>query len=206
MLQAPIKKLRLFQIRYLVIILFCLVISTTILMTNINSIGSDGSSSFHENDREVYEAAATAIFKSPGSPFSLFMIFFPLIVGILMVVYYIPSYSSVGLSKTNTIKQFKSTPFKIPLRGYTLIEKGVEIRITKKFSSLKGLLMQELLFIVYLPKTYSETKRLCAFLMCEEVNYSSTHIILKKTIKARDTPLHIIRTRALLSVLNLGKA
>jgi hypothetical protein len=128
----------------------------------------------------------------------------PIIAGIFIFLYHIPSFASVGLSKTDTTREMKLSRLFIPNRGYTIKVQGVSIRITKKFSSLKGLLLQEVLLAIYLPKNYSEISRLFDFLVCEEVKYTPNHVILLKTINIRDTPFHLVRTKALLSVLQSG--
>ena len=199
MLRAPINKLRLFRMRYFLIILTCFAFSTLIIAINLNADILPNTGSYFDPLREQ----DTFLSAADSSNFFLnaLIIIIPLVAGIFMMFYHIPGFTSIGLSKAITIREFKLTRYGLPQRGYTIVSHGVKIRITKKFSSLKGLLLQEFLLAIYLPKNYSETKRLYDFLACEDVTYSSEHKILKKTIKARDTPLHIIRTRALLSVL-----
>ena len=200
MLRAPIKKLRLFQMSYFLLIVTCFTFLTVIILLNLNfaNLSNTGSYFESETERDIFLASAET-FPFLNNPL---IIGFPLIAGIIIFIYHIPSFTSIGLSKNNTTKNFKISSFGIPLRGYTIKTQDITIRITKKFSSLKGLLMQEFLLTIYLPKNYAETNRLYDFLACEKVNYTSTQVLLKKTINIRDTPLHLIRTRALLSVLH----
>jgi len=203
MLRAPLKKIQSYRIRYVLIIITCFTFSTSIIIVNqyIANLQITGNNNFSETEREVLVAGAESLsyFSHP------LIIGIPIIAGIFMLIYHIPSFASVGLSKTDTTRELRFSKFFIPHRGYTIKVQDVSIRITKKFSSLKGLVLQEFLLAIYLPKNYPETSRLYDFLVCEEIKYTQNNIILLKTINIRDIPFHIIRTKALLSVLQSGQ-
>ena len=202
MLRAPLRRLQLFRLSYLLFIIACFSFSALIVLVN-QYTPSLQNTEFYSTpgvERDVIMASAQSLsyFNHP------LIVGLPIITGIFILIYHIPSFTSVGLSKTDTSRELKLSRFFIPYRGYKIKVKDVSIRITKKFSSLHGLLLQEVLLAIYLPKDYPETSRLFDFLVCEEIKYTPNHVVLLKTINIRDTPFHIIRTKALLSVLQTG--
>ena len=63
-------------------------------------------------------------------------------------------------------------------------------------------MLREMNFTVNLPLDYSDKKRIFDFLVGERVNYTKTHVLLQKTVKIRNIPLLIVRTKAIVATVD----
>jgi hypothetical protein len=130
------------------------------------------------------------------------IIILSLLFGSLTVIFYIPTLSSLGLSKLKGHRNFRIAKSRLPEFGYTIPVDSIQFRIKRKLTSLKGLFLRELDLLIILPKDYKGDKRLFDFLACEHVYHTSNHIILRKTVDIQNIPLLLVRTKVLLTPSN----
>jgi hypothetical protein len=154
-------------------------------------------------DNTSYQEVVARDWMTPfNSIDNLFLSLIPLLFGLIVIFFYIPTRSSLGLSKKEGKKEILLNKFKLPERGYSIPYGKIKIRLTRKIFSLKGLIGHEVLFSIQLPKDFPEKKRIFDFLTCEDMYHTSAYTIMHKTVKIRNIPMIITRTRALLSMLS----
>ncbi|PWI46828.1 hypothetical protein CEE45_14870 [Candidatus Heimdallarchaeota archaeon B3_Heim] len=203
MLRGPITTIRLFQISYVILVSVC--ITGSILFLS-NSIMTSPSTDIEPGpplfENTSFDTAVARI-SDPLSFFpNMLWAFIPLTIAIFIIAFYLPTRSSLGLSKAKIQKKSQLNRFNIPVRGYTINLDTGYIRVTRKLSSLSGLLLREMNFTVNLPLDYYDKKRIFDFLVGERVNYTKTHVLLQKTVKIRNIPLLIVRTKAIVATVD----
>ena len=130
---------------------------------------------------------------------NLLLIILFLLLGVLTVVFYIPTLNSLGLTKFKGYREVKISNNRLPEYGYTIPINDIQIRINRKLNSLKGLFLRELEFSILLPSDYIGDKRLFDFLACEHIYYTPKKIILRKSVDIHNIPLLFFRAQALIS-------
>ncbi|MHA2288602.1 MAG: hypothetical protein ACXABG_07435 [Promethearchaeota archaeon] len=207
MLRGPIANIRLAQISYGILIFIFLTGSMLLVVNSINPITPTDSEFFGPSYRE--NISLDALVAGSIDPSSLILgilwALVPLSITSIIIAFYLPPISNLGLSKTLVQKEDRVNRFHLPARGYTIKINSVYIRVTRKLSSLKGLMLREMHFTVYLPLDYSDRKRIYDFLVGEKMKYTKTHVLLQKTVSIRNIPLLVVRTRAILGISNINK-
>jgi hypothetical protein len=72
--------------------------------------------------------------------------------------------------------------------------KGNLVVIRRKRSSLKGILLREMVFEIHISKSQSDHNRINDFLSYEKSVVTPTHIILIKTVKTQHLPSKSLRS------------
>lgn len=203
MLQVPDSNIRWYQFSFILIVILC-VSGSTILLFNTLILQSTLNGQLEDNDS--YRETFAADFMVPLGNFdNPILSLIPLFFGFFAIFFYIPTRSSLGLSKKEGKKEILLNKHNLPERGYTIPYGKIRIRLTRKILSVKGLIGREILFSIRLPKDFSEKKRIFDFMACENLFHTSSYIIIQKTVKIKDIPMIITRTRALVSMLSSGE-
>lgn len=200
MLIADKRKIRLSQSIYVLLVTTFIIIAIIPIIFQVNTIliqNNSGLDNFYGDDtQEQMIAISGSENMFLGNP--LLVILF-LLLGVITVVLYIPTLSSLGLTKFKGRREFKISNNRLPEYGYTIPINGIQIRINRKLNSLKGLFLRELDFSILLPSDYIGDKRLFDFLACEQIYYTPEKIILRKSVDIQNIPLLFFRTQALIS-------
>jgi hypothetical protein len=200
MLIASKRKIRLSQSVYALLVMTFIIIALIPITVQVNTIliqNDTGLNNFFNNDtREQMIAASGSEYMLLGNS-AIFILF--ILLGILTIIFYIPTLNSLGLTKFKGHRELKMSNYRLPEYGYTIPINGIQIRINRKLSSFKGLFLRELDFQIILPSNYKGDKRLFDFLACEQVLHSSNQIILRKRVDIQNIPLLVVRTLALIS-------
>jgi hypothetical protein len=151
----------------------------------------------------AFNRATARIFNPSMLLTNLLWILTPLTIAIFLILAYIPTLSSLGISKTHFQGEPQAKRFHLPIRGYTIPINRVQIRVSRKLSSLRGLMLREMNFTLSLPLDYSDKKRIFDFLTGEKIKYTKTDVLLQKTVDIRNIPLLIVRMRALLGTTDI---
>ncbi len=199
MLQAPNRKIRWYQFSFIIIVTACFGGSTFLLIYQSDSfLLSTNNASYNDNRTEQLAGdllSPTDILNNP------IISLIPLIFGLLVIFFYIPTRSSLGLTNKVGKKEIALNKYGIPERGYSIPYGKIKIRLTRKIFSLYGLFGKEILFSVQIPKDHKEEKRIFDFLSCEKMIDTSSYTVMHKTVKIKNIPMMIIRTKALVSLL-----
>ncbi len=198
MLRGSISGIRQSQFIYIILISFFVTGSTLILFYNINSLTISESGTVPQTITEEFDRAEASLMNPSFYVMNLPLIILPLVFASIIIIAYIPALSSLGISKTLINKQAQGRRSFFPFWGYTIYIGNTSIRITRKITSLKGLLLREMNFYLTLPLDYPEKKRVFDFLVGEKIKYTESHIRYQKTVDIRNIPLIIVRTRAIL--------
>ncbi len=200
MLIANKRKIRLSQSIYALLVTTFIIIAIIPITVQINTILIQNDPSldnfFNDDTRENMLAASGSENMFLGNPM-LFILF--LLLGVFTVVFYIPTLSSLGLTKFKGHREVKISNKRLPEYGYTIPINGIQIRINRKLNTLKGLFLRELDFSILLPSDYMGDKRLFDFLACEQIYYTPKKIILRKSVDIQNIPLLFFRAQALVS-------
>ena len=148
---------------------------------------------------------AAATFLDPSRiVFNILWVIIPLILAAFIMFAYIPAMSSLGISKSRLQREHRTKRFSLPIYGHTIPINGSHIRITRKLSSLRGLLLHEMNFTLYLPSDSPDQKRIFDFLVGEKFKKKDEHVLLQKTVEIRNIPLLVVRMRALLATSTIS--
>ncbi|MHA1993676.1 MAG: hypothetical protein ACW97Z_03980 [Candidatus Hodarchaeales archaeon] len=204
MLRGPIANIRLTQLSYGVLITIFLTGSMLLIVNSINPLIPTDPEYTGPTIREgIFFDELTKGSINPSSFItSILWALVPLTITLIIIAFYLPSMSSLGLSADFVQKKDKVKRFYLPARGYTLTIDSAHIRVTRKLSSVKGLMLREMNFTVYLPSDYPDKKRVFDFLVGEKIKYTETHVLLQKSVSIRNIPLLMVRTRAILRISN----
>ncbi len=206
MLIANKRKIRLSQSIYVLLVTTFIIIAIIPITIQVNTIliqNNPGIDNFFGDDTKEQMLAISGS-ENMFSDNPLIIVLF-LLLGVLTVVFYIPTLSSLGLTKFKGYREFKISNNRFPEYGYTIPINGIQIRINRKLNSLKGLFLRELDFSILLPGDYIGDKRLFDFLACEHIYYTPKKIILRKSVDIQNIPLLFFRTQALISPSKLEK-
>jgi len=200
MLIASKRKILLSQSIYAFLVIAFLIIAIIPITVQFNAILVKNNPSSNEFLSDITQEKIFAT-GNHGVIFlgNSFIILLSLFLGIITIVYYIPTLSSLGLTKYKGKKEIRITKYRFPKYGYTIPINGIQIRISRKLNSFKGLFLRELDFLIILPHDYKGEKRLFDFLACEKVYYTSKQIVLRKTVDIQNIPLIVVRSQVLIS-------
>ena len=203
MLIANKRKIRLSQLIYVFLILSFSILALIPITIQFNAILLQDESFppnyYGDPSRELatdFSGIETVFLDNP------LLIVLPLRFVSLTVIFYIPTQNSLGLTKLKGRRNFRIAKSRLPEFGYTIPLNGIQFRIKRKLTSLKGLFLRELDLLIILPKEYKGDKRLFDFLACEHVYHTPNQIILRKTVDIQNIPLLLVRTKALLTASN----
>ena len=203
MLIANKRKIRLSQSIYVLVVTTFIIIAIIPITIQISTILIQNDPSpdnfFNDETREQLLAISGSENMLLGN---LLLIILFLLLGVLTVVFYIPTLNSLGLTKFKGYREVKISNNRFPEYGYTIPINGIQIRINRKLNSLKGLFLRELDFSILLPSDYIGDQRLFDFLACEQIYYTPNKIILRKSVDIQNIPLLFFRTHALISPSN----
>jgi len=206
MLRGPIANIRLAQITYGLLIAVFLSGSMLLVLNSFHTIDPANSEFLGPMKEEIsLDALVSGSFNSSLFLTSVLWAIVLLTITFIIIAFYIPTKSSLGLSPSLILKEDKMKRFHLPARGYTFDVNSAQIRVSRKLSSIKGLMLREMSFTLYLPKDFSDKKRIFDFLVGEKIKYTETHVLLQKTVDIRNIPLLIIRTRGILGISNINK-
>ncbi len=204
MLRGPIANIRLTQLSYGILIAIFLTGSMLLIVNSINPLipTDPGLSGPTQREEIFFDTLKAGSFNPALFITNILWALVPLTITLFIIAFYLPTMSSLGLSTELVQKKDKVKRFYLPARGYTLTIDSAHIRVTRKLSSVKGLMLREMNFIVYLPSDYPDKKRVFDFLVGEKIKYTETHVLLQKSVSIRNIPLLIVRTRAILRISN----
>lgn len=129
--------------------------------------------------------------------FPLFF-FISLIIIFNFLLLWTPSFVTIPVDETMKRKGWSQTLLRRDIR-FSI--KGNLVVIRRKRSSLKGILLREMVFEIHISKSQSDHNRINDFLSYEKSVVTPTHIILIKTVKTQHLPLQVIKIRALLALI-----
>ena len=139
MLIANKRKIRLSQSIYVLVVTTFIIIAIIPITIQISTILIQNDPSpdnfFNDETREQLLAISGSENMLLGN---LLLIILFLLLGVLTVVFDIPTLNSLGLTKFKGYREVKISNNRLPEYGYTIPINGIQIRINRKLNSLKG--------------------------------------------------------------------
>ncbi|MHA2168297.1 MAG: hypothetical protein ACXAB7_00160 [Candidatus Kariarchaeaceae archaeon] len=203
MLQVPVNTIRWYQFTFIILVSLGVSGSIFLMISQSNDfLPTSGNTSYDTNETEFVTGDKILPTDALSNPIIGII---PLLLGLFVIFFYIPTRSSLGLSNKAAKKEISLNKYGIPERGYSIPYGKMKIKLTRKILSINGLFGKEIVFSLHISKDHPEKKRIFDFLSCEEMTSTSSSTIMHKTVNIRNIPMMILRTKALVSLLSSGE-